>query len=156
MSDNTGEFQPVLGKIVRSALTISIYVLFAPIFTILTYDILFNFTWISHAIELYATLPVLPIGRVIVFYTAGFIHALLAGCLVALLSPSIQSNAHYLAIASLIGAGIALIFPLPGPQIFGIQFWSGIGPKFIACFGLGSFFCAVLTLPFRAKPEPTP
>lgn len=154
MTDDTGEFRPTAEKIVRSTLTISIYILFAPFFVMLSYDMLFNFAWISHAIELYATLPFLPVGRLIVFYTAGFLHALLAGSLIALLSPSVQSKASYLAVASLIGAGTALIFPLPGLHVFDIEFWRGIGLKFMACFGLASLFCAALTLPFRASPKP--
>lgn len=156
MPDATVEPQRVLTKIIRSALTIITYVLLGPFLALISYDLLFNFAWIAHAPKLYGALGILPGTRLIIFYLGGFVHTLLAGCMAALLSPSIARNTIYIAASFSIGAVIALIFPLPGPHIFYAEFWSQAGPKLVACFGLGSVLCAVLTLPFRAKPDPTP
>ncbi|MGX1744106.1 hypothetical protein ACWIEX_21360 [Bosea sp. NPDC055353] len=154
MPDDTIDFRHVRMRIVRSALTIATYAALGPLLTLFSYDLLLNFSWLLHAHELYGMLGVLLVARLSIFYFGGFVHALLAGCFVALLSPSIVRNTAYIGASCLIGAIVALVFPLPGPHIFHSEFWFQAGPKLIACFALGSMLCAVLTLPFRAKPEP--
>jgi hypothetical protein len=139
------------GKIVRSVLTIAIFVTLAPLFGSVFYDLSGKWQWTVYAPEIAATVPVVFVLRIFTIYTFGVLPALFVGCIVALCSPSIARIRDYIMLSTIAGAAATAVFSI----LYGgttVAFWAGIGPRVVAAAAAAGGICAIVTLCFRSRP----